>query len=169
MISLILLLILTIIGLSAIQTTTIEERMAGNMRDSEIAFQSSEAAIRDAENFIDGTVSITAFNDANGLFNSDDTDGTAEPDFTLKSTWTSNTTSRVIGTQVPGLSATNQPRYFIKHVGTVTTLVNSSRRLGSGRSGGASAGVEVFRITAKGFGASGKSQVVIRTYYGKRY
>lgn len=44
-----MLLLLTIIGVSALQTTTLEEKMAGNMRDRVIAFQAAEAALRDAE------------------------------------------------------------------------------------------------------------------------
>lgn len=48
-ISLIMLLLLNIIGVTALQTTTLEEKMAGNMRDRIIAFQAAEAALRDAE------------------------------------------------------------------------------------------------------------------------
>lgn len=49
-VSLIMLLIMTIIGVSAMRTTILEEKMAGNYRDSNIAFQAAEAALRDAEN-----------------------------------------------------------------------------------------------------------------------
>ena len=41
-ISLVLLLVLTIAGVSAVQTTTMEERMARNSHDSLIAFQAAE-------------------------------------------------------------------------------------------------------------------------------
>ena len=48
-ISLIILLLLTLIGLSATQTTALEEKMAGNLRDKSLAFQAAEAALRFAE------------------------------------------------------------------------------------------------------------------------
>lgn len=48
-ISLIILLLLTIIGLSATQTTALEEKMAGNLRDKSLAFQAAESALRTAE------------------------------------------------------------------------------------------------------------------------
>jgi type IV pilus assembly protein PilX len=53
-ISLIMLLLLTLIGISSIQTTSLEEKMAGNLRDRNIAFQAAESAIRDAEQDIRG-------------------------------------------------------------------------------------------------------------------
>jgi type IV pilus assembly protein PilX len=48
-ISLIILLLLTIIGLSVTQTTALEEKMAGNLRDKSLAFQAAESALRIAE------------------------------------------------------------------------------------------------------------------------
>ncbi|MCX7100437.1 MAG: PilX N-terminal domain-containing pilus assembly protein, partial [Methylobacter sp.] len=47
-ISLIMLLLLTLIGTTAMQTSTLEEKMAGNLRDRDIAFQAAESALRDA-------------------------------------------------------------------------------------------------------------------------
>lgn len=47
--SLLILLLLTLLGLTAMQTTTLEEKMAGNTSDRTLAFQAAEAALRDAE------------------------------------------------------------------------------------------------------------------------
>lgn len=46
---LIFLIILTLLGITAMQTSIMEERMSGNTRDRNIAFQAAEAALRDAE------------------------------------------------------------------------------------------------------------------------
>ena len=46
---LIFLVILTLLGVTAMQTSIMEERMAGNARDRNIAFQAAEAALRNAE------------------------------------------------------------------------------------------------------------------------
>lgn len=50
--SLVLLLVLTVIGVAAMQMTRLQERMAGNTRDLNLAFQGAEAAIRDGESLI---------------------------------------------------------------------------------------------------------------------
>lgn len=49
-VSLILLLVLTLLGVTAMQSTMLQERMAGNAREISMAFQAAEAALRDGEN-----------------------------------------------------------------------------------------------------------------------
>lgn len=48
-VALMFLVLLTIVGVSSISSTTLEEKMAGNARDQQIAFQAAESALRDAE------------------------------------------------------------------------------------------------------------------------
>lgn len=48
-ISLLLLLVMTLLGIGASQSTLLQERMAGNQRDQEVALQGAEAALRAAE------------------------------------------------------------------------------------------------------------------------
>ncbi|MBZ9558946.1 MULTISPECIES: pilus assembly protein [unclassified Modicisalibacter] len=48
-VSLIFLLILSLLGLSSIQSATLQENMVGNQRDHDMAFQAAEAALRWAE------------------------------------------------------------------------------------------------------------------------
>lgn len=49
-VSLIFLLLLSLLGLSSIQSATLQEQMVGNQRDHDMAFQAAEAALRWAEN-----------------------------------------------------------------------------------------------------------------------
>jgi len=51
-ISLVILLVLTLIGVSSMQTSTMEERMAGNLRDQDLAFQTAEAALNEAKRLV---------------------------------------------------------------------------------------------------------------------
>lgn len=51
-VSLVLLLILTILGLSAMIVSSSEEKMAGAFRDQQLAFQAAEAALREAEAYV---------------------------------------------------------------------------------------------------------------------
>lgn len=55
-VSVLLLLVMTVLALTASQTTRLQERMAGNARDLDLAFQAGEAGLRDAETRIDDDV-----------------------------------------------------------------------------------------------------------------
>ncbi|MFM8332078.1 MAG: PilX N-terminal domain-containing pilus assembly protein [Candidatus Methylumidiphilus sp.] len=56
-VSLIFLLVLTLLGVSVVGTTTSEEKMSRNFRDSLVAFNAAEAALRDAEIRLTGVYS----------------------------------------------------------------------------------------------------------------
>lgn len=51
-VALIMLLLLTIIGLSSMRGTSLQENMAGNMRDSNLSLQAAEAALRKGEQIV---------------------------------------------------------------------------------------------------------------------
>lgn len=51
-VGLVFLLVMTLIGVTAMQSTTLQERMAGNTRDRHLAFQASEAALRAGEQWL---------------------------------------------------------------------------------------------------------------------
>ena len=164
--SLIFLLILTMIGISSMRGTTLEEKMAGNLRDRMIAFQSAESALRDGENFVANIVSPSVFNGTNGLFGLAD----VEPDYTQSATWTNNALSAAAGT-VPGTQT--PPRYVIKRFGTISGG-KSAKNIGNAyKSQVGSNDVAVFRITARGTGkmagAAGAepTEVILRTYFGR--
>lgn len=53
---LILMVVLTILALAAMRSTTLEERMSGNTRDRDMAFQAAEAALRVGEAELRGAV-----------------------------------------------------------------------------------------------------------------
>lgn len=49
LVGLVMLLLMTFIGLAAIRGSGMQELMAGNMRDRQLAFQAAESALREAE------------------------------------------------------------------------------------------------------------------------
>lgn len=51
--SLAVLLLLSLVGLSGASSTTLEERMAGNFRDQRVAFEAAEAALGSAEQWVE--------------------------------------------------------------------------------------------------------------------
>lgn len=162
-ISLLFLLVLTLIGISSMQGTTMEEKMSGNMRDRSVALQATETAARDGEAYIESVASPAAFDGTSGRFGLNNT----APNPFLAATWTSNTTSRA-GTAIPGLTT---PRYFVRYNGT---LVNDSNSLKINTYGNSKPGdVSTFEITARGTGIAGGStpatEAMVRTFYGRKF
>jgi len=162
-ISLMFLLIMTLIGVTAMQSTTMEEKMAGNVRDHNLAFQAAEAALRDAETYIETVVSTAAFDDTNGRFSAT---STSLPDASASATWASDNTSRAYSGTIGGVNT--QPRYFIQHIADIS---GGASTLNVGGYGAATSGgdTSLFRITARGTGGSDNSQVVLRSHYGRRF
>lgn len=157
-VSLLMLVVLTLIGITAVGTSTLEEKMAGNIRDQHVAFQAAEVALRDAEDFIEGLASTAAFDGTDGLYPTD-----SDPDIDPNSaTWTGSNSIVYSGTVGNAKSA---PRYIIQLLGSQG---NSDVNLGGyGDSSGVGA-ITDFRITAKGTGISDNSAVILQAYYGKR-
>lgn len=127
-VSLIMLLLLTLIGVTGMQTTSLEEKMAGNTRDRSIAFQAAESALRDAERDITtgrSLIGYTGFTVDCGASTTGNTtdDGLCYNGGTAYSTDIWTTTSMTAApsvaygqatsaSSIPNLSA--QPRYIIE-------------------------------------------------------
>lgn len=150
---LIFMLLLTIISASALQSTTLQERMAGNARDSNSAFQAAEAAMRQAERFLQGAT-LGAFDGSRGLYK--DCSGSAvecnPPDWKNRSA-----THWVSFTDFSGVST--QPNYYIEEL---PDIAKPAVALDSDQ---AAAPIKIYRITARGFGVSDKTMVVLRSTY----
>ena len=71
-VSLIILVVITLLAISAMRVTTLEERMAGNTRDRQLAFQAAEYALREAQDYLSTAVlgTFSATGGSGGLFNS---------------------------------------------------------------------------------------------------
>ena len=163
MIALIFLIVITLLGITAMRTNILEERLAGNSRDWALAFQAAEAALRDAEKDIQsGTrfVGETGFTASctNGLC-TPQIDGTAiwqDLEGSANSGWMTGASagpSIAYGTYTSPTPATianvaRQPRYIIE----VVTEKGSSlvQKGGYGNQGNRYA----YRVTARGFGTS---------------
>lgn len=185
-VSLIFLLILTILGVSSMRSTVLEEKMAGNMRDRSLAFQAAEVALRDAEAFIESIVSAGGFvcdvNDiddptaitnctggfqyANGVIHNDVLECCSST--TNGDVWSTDNGSVAASTDIAGVKTA--PRYFIIHNANLVNETQTALNIGPGY-GGLSAGDDMtaFTIVARGTGGTDNSQVTIVSYYGKRF
>jgi type IV pilus assembly protein PilX len=163
-IALVVLLIITILGVSGLQTTTLEERMAAAARDRDIAFQAAEAALSQAEQFIEtlGPGDLAQFqNNADGLYVPPGDAVSGERWETVD--WNGGN-AITVATAVPGQVAA-QPRYIVEHVTTLVADEDTLNLSNIGQSVGAP--TEIFRITALGTGGSERARVLLQATYGR--
>ncbi len=162
-VSLIMLLLLTLIGVAGSQVTGLEEKMANNSRDQNLSFQAAEAALRAAEVKVQSKDTTVEFdsNIENGLLAIDN----PLPNYFDPSTWEDDASfSFDSGIE----EVATQPRYFIKYIrdSTPSSVENCS---GYGQTAKCEEIVSYFIVTARGTGAMDTSQSYLRLYYGKKF
>lgn len=161
---LVMLLLLTLLGLSGVQSTSMQQRMARNARDVNLAFQATEAAITDAERFLDTLNGIGPFQAAgandNGLYLA--AAFNEVPNWRINGLWTSSKLS-VAPTRIAGVA--EQPKFIIEYMRTVVSDVDTLNidNIGQDSGGGL---VDIYRVTAYGTGGSATSHVMIQSTYG---
>ncbi|MDP6374240.1 MAG: PilX N-terminal domain-containing pilus assembly protein [Pseudomonadales bacterium] len=163
-ISLVLLLVLTIAGVSAVQTTSLEERMARNSHDTLIAFQAAESALREGERYLEDNVTSTALFmgkvGAGGLW---DKPAFGDPKrWEIADVWNGGGSSVEVETAIGGVA--EQPRYIIEWIATVQREGNPY--LLEESTSGILDRVEVFRVTARGVGGSPTARVLLQSTFG---
>lgn len=157
---LILLLVITIVGISNMQSVILSEKMTYNMRDSSIAFQASESALYDGERWIqeqltkpDAVVTCTTAPCAVWGQNILGVIWT-QPD----SWWQAN--ARSFSSTIYGLSA--QPRYVIEEFGFVPSeLSPEAKAKGSG--------YHYYKVTAYGSGEASTTKTVLESVYATKF
>jgi type IV pilus assembly protein PilX len=161
-VSLIMLLVVTLVAVSSMQGTVMEEKMAGNTRDRNLAFQTTESALREAEIYIESVTNVSAFAGAGGLYGLTDD----EPDYADEDTWT-DADEHVVASAPHG--SYDAPRYFIKSYTVASGTSGALNLSGYGDNKGVG-DVTIFTVTARGTGASAESaEVILRSYYGRTF
>lgn len=176
--TLILLLIMTVLGISALRATTLEERMSGNWRDRNLALQAAEAGLRAGERFIGPlTVAPTphaypcATDESCEVFDPADSakrpteDGLMSSNSADREEWVQQSREydrdEDAGRDVPGAAAL--PRYLIEHRGHIRD------HLVTGFGSAHETGRDQYRITARGTGQTAVARSVLQSLYIKRY
>jgi len=174
--SLLLLLVLTLIGVTVMQVSRMQERMAGNARDLNTAFESAEAALRNAEELIrvqasqpiPCTASPCKFW-AQGTFMSTTTFVTTplgDVGNLTSSWWANNATSfqDLVGNAMaaPPAGPAQNPQYLIEDVGFVST---TGPEIGQDPP----VGREFYQISARSTGASGLADVLVQSTYARKF
>lgn len=164
---LLFLAIMSGLGATAIRTATIEEKMSGNERDRQLAFEAAEAALRDGEREITTLLSSTSG------FTAACTAGLCVPSTTATAQWnTVNWTGalpHVYGSQsgagaYPVTDVVRPPRYIIELMPDMPPIPGCTAVLNSRTS---CTGGTPYRITAVGWGRRAATQVMLQSQFVK--
>lgn len=160
-VSLLILITLTILGVTSMQASRTEISMAGNLRESGIAFNAAEAGLSNAERYAAISVSKTIFADpSKGLYSNTDED----PDYYADATWAAAQTAT---TALPHVL--EQPKFVIRYLGDRAQNEAAAVNIGGYGSGQPGKIVSNFRITSKAVGQTSNSPRYVQSYYGKEY
>ncbi|HLU07630.1 MAG TPA: PilX N-terminal domain-containing pilus assembly protein [Woeseiaceae bacterium] len=140
--ALIFLLLMTMLSTSSMRTSAMQERMAGNTRDWNLGFQSAEAALRVAEEWLRDTVVLPEFNDAAGLY---------QVNSTNRPVWLGAATTEgggALAYPVDLAGTADRPRYYIEKLSSIRPPGASTE------TGTPVEEINYFRVTAIGFGGA---------------
>lgn len=163
-VSLLFLLIMTVVGVTALQVASLEERMSGNMRNRNLAFQAAESALRagelalfellppDANTPVASTATFGCTNDPVSPCPLSDTSATSE-------VWSSANAVTYSGTLV-NLAA--NPQYLIE-VLTPSGVTHAGYEPGKALNNDNADCV--YRITARGVGGTSTAVVILQSTY----
>ena len=158
-VGLMMLLVMSLIAITSMQGATLEERMAGNTRDSVVALQSAEAALRAGEALLDaGALNLIDFDNdgSDALYDNSD------PELWQNISWQDSDSSRYMAFN-PG-NVTTEPRFIIQRI-SETQVAPRLIAQGYGE-GEAERTVQLFRVTARGTGGSDNTEVILQSVYG---
>lgn len=161
-VSLIILVVITLLAISAMRVTTLEERMAGNTRDRQLAFQAAEYALREAQDYLSTAVlgTFSATGGSGGLFNSLNTAPNEDVYWMTTHDWTN--TAKYISPTRTGTLLTGQapPKYAIEEFPYVPCTSDSLKwPPPQPRS--------VYRVTARGSGRTTDADVMLQMWYDR--
>lgn len=158
-VSLLLLLVLTILGVAAMRNSTLEERMAGNMRDLQIAFNAAEAALHAGEEALRAPA-LPAF-----LPPGSDTGGYYQADTSL---WKNDTFWSTADKAIAYAGKDDvfsdelfaPPAYYLEELPNVQSA-------GGSLEAGVAFDAGVYRVTARGTGLTDTSIVILQTVFAR--
>lgn len=158
--SLVFLLLLTILGVAAMQSATLQERMAGNTRDRNVAFQAAEASLRGAEDKLSDAVLPPFNNSTAGFIPLGALSGNAK--YWLETyKWadpagTNSGSQKYLTHTLSGVAA--PPRYVIEELPKTVGVGESIKLKPMEKSG-------YYRVTTRAVGATQDTTIILQSVY----
>ena len=163
-IALVMLLVMTIIGITASQTTTLEEKMAGNLRDQTLALQAGEAVLRWTETWVGQlvgeptAVSLCASPCDETVWVLNTLDVTSAPLWS-----TGSVRSNYTGLPTTGLGkVAAAPKSVVEEHSFIKDSLNQGKQNDT-------SGQMFYRLTADGTGGTAAAQALLQSTYSRRF
>ncbi|MHA7879898.1 MAG: pilus assembly PilX family protein [Saccharospirillum sp.] len=157
LVSLVMLLLISIIAVGAMQSSILQERMSSNLQNRELALQAAETALREAERFLatnnNDTISTQDFTYQIAGVN---VNGQSPPDWEDDASDTAGPVGS-LANNINGVAA--QPNFYIEEISQVQQGGVSTEL------GVEDPGTIVYRITARSFGGTADTVVILRSVY----
>jgi len=150
-VAMIFMVVISIIALAGMEVTGLEERMAGNMRERNIAFQATEAALIEAESYLANTALLPDFDDSDGLYRVRD-DG--QKTWLMNGVWGVSTAVRTYSGNIDGLAA--PPEFIIENLLASNKSLDTTKTVNT---------QQFYRVTARAVGQTNSSVVMLQTVY----
>lgn len=157
--ALILLIVVTLVGMAAVRGTIMQQKISNNYFDRQLAFQTTEATLREAENAVQAAAAgAGSYRDCSTSANK----CVADP-------FTDSTVAVANAKFKPDSKMTGTPQYVVEYMGNFKIPPPKVSPL-SGCTGYAPCGVtytaDFYRITARNSnGADGRATVTLQTMY----
>jgi type IV pilus assembly protein PilX len=169
--ALMFLLVLSVLGVSALNSTLMQEKMVSNTKDLNIAFQAAEAGLRDAEFDVGKNIdAATAFTSScvSGLCTPPSTwPSPSSADISKVVDWSNTGVTRTYGayTSAPALpTVASQPQYVIEKLSSLPVGPGGSVGVGCG-TGCVHSGGAAYRLTVLATGVRPETHVVLQSTY----
>ena len=159
--SLIILTVLTLVAVTGMRSSVTEEKMSGNLRNHELAFQAADGALRIAFNTINGWTAPSDITGTDGLLKEENDD----PDYYQDSTWST------IGlySSAPHIGdgkLADVPKFVIKFVDTRDPCDPDGLEKGGGPII-PPCPTDIYRVTGQGTGLTADTVVTLQAYFGR--
>lgn len=156
-VALILLVVMTLVGLSGLRNVTLEERMTANTFDRSISFQAAEAALKEAEALVQAQNALPAMQPAAGTPCNAVTAVCGAPVAPLLEPWLDNATPWADAATLTNGGITITPQYMIEFLGNGFTC--------SPGEAGSATNCSRYRITARSNAGADRSVVILQSIY----
>lgn len=169
-VSLIILVSLTMLGMTAIQRTTTDLSIAGNQRETGLMFQSAEVGLVSAENYLHDLTTNADFDGRNGMIEVKPTSTTyRSPDYFDDTAWAAGNSTEAPTSLVSVFGIKEEPRYMIEYLGEQSQNPLASTNIHGYDPGATGDVVSVYRSTARGTGLTGNTYRYVQSYFGREF
>lgn len=151
---LIFMVVLTLLAMAAMRTTLLEEKMAGNARDVDLAFQAAEAALRAGEQVLNGA-SLPVFAASGAYLTSSGVNTRGTDTYWLQ---THNWAADSVAVSTVPAGVYSAPRFVIEQMPAIPGQGGSLKA-------GPVAETGVYRVTVRGIGGTANTSIFLQETY----